>query len=161
MIKSSFKYAVSLMTNVIVQWKSLTINRCAMIDFLNMRNDDMMSSTTLMISTKMMYLQLFEFVMRDEDFFVINVMITQLFSHSIQKSVSFMFHVFDDWMSYWFITLFNCLKYCFSVDIQSAFFLCTTIDRWRRLLRSGLRSRKRFVHKIFTGAAFECASRST
>ena len=67
-----------------------------MIDSLNMKNDDIMSSTTLMISTKMMYLRLFEFVMRDEGFFVINVMITQFLSHSIQKSISFMFHVFDD-----------------------------------------------------------------
>ena len=61
-----------------------------------MKNDDMMSSTALMTSTKMMYLQLFEFVMRDESFFVINVMITRLLSHSIRKSVSFMFYVFDD-----------------------------------------------------------------
>ena len=67
-----------------------------MINFLNMRNDDMMSLTTLMILTKMMYSRLFESVMRDEDFFIINVMITRLLSHSIRKSISFMFHIFDD-----------------------------------------------------------------
>ena len=75
---------------------SLLHNRCAMINFLNMKNDDIMSLTTLIILMKMMYLRLFESVMRDEGFFIINVIITRLLSHLIQKLISFMFHVFDD-----------------------------------------------------------------
>ena len=67
-----------------------------MIDLLNMRNDDMVSPAALMASTEMMYSRLFKSVMRGEDFFVVNVMITRLFSHLIRKSVSFMFHVSDD-----------------------------------------------------------------
>ena len=161
MIKSSFEYAVSLMTSVIAQFKSLTVNRCAIKISLNMRNDVMMSPATLMTSTKMIYSQLSESAMRDEDCFVVNVITKRLLPHSIRKPVSFIFHVFDNWMPYSSMKLFNWLKYCFNVGIQSASFLCTTIERCRRLLRSELRSRYLLTQWVPTKAAFESASRST
>ena len=55
----------------------------------------MISLTTLMILTKIIYLQLFKFIIRDEKFFVINVTITRLFTYLLRKSISFIFHVFD------------------------------------------------------------------
>ena len=96
MIKLSFKYAVSLMTNVIVQFKSLTVKRCAKKIFLNMRNDVIILSTTLITSIEMIYSRLSEFVMRDEDCFVINVITKQLLLHLIQKLILFIFYIFDN-----------------------------------------------------------------
>ena len=56
----------------------------------------MMLSTALMTLTKMIYSQLFKSVMRDKDCFIINVIIKRFFLYSIQKSISFIFHVFDN-----------------------------------------------------------------
>ena len=149
------------MTNVMISWKSFTIKRWTIINFLKIRKNDMMSSTTLMTSIDVIYLRLFKLIMRDENFLVINITIIQLLSHSIRKLISFMFHVFDNWMSYWFMTLFKRLKYYFKANIQSTFFLFTTIKRYRRFLRSRLRSRYLLIQWIFTRFAFELASRNT
>ena len=51
------------------------IKRCAMKNFLNIRNNDIISSTTLIIFVDVIYSRLFESVMRDEDFLIINVII--------------------------------------------------------------------------------------
>ena len=121
----------------------------------------MMSSTTLMIFIDVIYSRLSESVIRDEDFLMINIITKRFLSYFIQKFVSFIFYVSDIWMLYWFRMLFNWWKYCSNVDIQFAFFLCTTINRWRRFLKSKLRSRNRLTQKRSTRAAFKFVSRST
>ena len=60
-----------------------------------MRKNNMISLTALMISTEMIYSRLFESIMLGNDFFVVNITIIQVFAHSIRKSISSIFHVFD------------------------------------------------------------------
>ena len=73
MIKSLFEYVVSLMIKVIAQFKSLTVKRYAIKVSLNIKNNIMMLSTTLITLTKIIYSRLFEFIMRDKDCFVLKI----------------------------------------------------------------------------------------
>ena len=66
-----------------------------MKNFLNIKNDDIILSTTLMIFIDVIYSQLSESVMLDENFLMINVIIKRLLLYFIRKFISFMFYVSD------------------------------------------------------------------
>ena len=64
-------------------------------NFLEIRKNNIILSTTLMISTKIIDLRLSESIMHDRDFFIINIIITQSLAYLIRKSISFIFHILD------------------------------------------------------------------
>ena len=55
-------------------------------DFLKIRKNNMISLAALIIITKMIYSQLFKFIMRDEDFFIINVTIYKIIMRQLPAS---------------------------------------------------------------------------